>query len=98
MKPIDFEGSNEVYAKDQPQYIPLPVYRRGDGDGRVYCIWKPDEKERKQIADGKNIGLWISTFHHPLQPLLMVVAEEKEKATEQDTEQSKTQNDNNKRS
>ncbi|MCE5184560.1 MAG: hypothetical protein LLF76_00345 [Planctomycetaceae bacterium] len=79
MKPIDFEGSNCVYAKDQPKYIPLPVCKVPGPEGEVISVWKPTDEERKQIAEGANIALSMWTFNQPLQPIRMFVGHHKEK-------------------
>lgn len=31
MKPIEFNEQNAVYAKDQPEYTPLPVFKNDEG-------------------------------------------------------------------
>lgn len=33
MKPIEFPGVNVVFAKDQPEYMPLPAMRKEKKDG-----------------------------------------------------------------
>ena len=66
MKPVEFEETNVVFAKDQPGYLPLPAFR--DEDGRVtvcYCltVW-----ERLVILFKSNIWLQVLTFNRPIQP------------------------------
>ena len=58
-----------VYAKDQPQYIPLPVVK--EADGRVTTRWKLTWKERLKVFLAGNVYLQVCTFNHPLQPLRM---------------------------
>lgn len=61
-----------IYAKDQPEYLPLPAYRMEDGN--VVTLWKFSWKERlRLLLTGK---LWHEqlTFNHPLQPTRMSVA------------------------
>lgn len=82
MQPIDFEGSNCVYAKDQPEYIPLPVCKVPGQEGEVISIWKPTFRERIKILFGGNIGLSMWTFNHPLQPIRIFVSSHKEKKGE----------------
>ena len=54
MKPITFKEHNVVYAKDQPEYNPLPALK--DNTGAVVSCWKLSIKERfKLIFTGK---LW----------------------------------------
>lgn len=70
MKPIEFKGHNKVYAKDQPEYLPLPVFKNDSVEGECISCWKLSFKERVRILlTGK---LWISmmTFNKPLTPIL----------------------------
>ena len=66
MKPIEFKQHNVTFAKDQPQYLPLPAYR--SDDGQVITCWQLSWLDRLRVlVNGK---LWLSqlTFNHPLQP------------------------------
>lgn len=66
MKPIEFPQQTHVLAKDQPQYLPLPVMF--DGECMTSC-WKLTLLERlKLLFKGR---LWISqlTWAERLQPL-----------------------------
>ena len=68
MKPIEFKEHNKIYAKDQEQYLPLPVYKDDSDEGNVISCWKLTWWERiKILFTGK---MWWSqfTFHLPLQP------------------------------
>lgn len=69
MDPIDFPESNMVFAKDQPEYLPLPAYKNHDDpEGKVISCWKMTWKERfRAVLTGK---MWfvVLTFHQPLQP------------------------------
>jgi hypothetical protein len=70
MMPIDpqIDGlQSVVYAKDQPEYIPLPTSR--DNDGTVVTCWKFDWRERLRILFGTPLYLTVLTFNHALQPL-----------------------------
>jgi len=62
-----------VYAKDQPQYLPLPVLPIDDGSGqnRVVSRWKLSWRGRLRVLCSGNLYLWVSTFGDPLQPLAM---------------------------
>lgn len=76
MKPIEFEGHNVVFAKDQPEYNPLPAKR--DEDGTVTTVWELSEEEKQLIASNGKICLRQLTFNKPLQPVhLSVVNSEK---------------------
>jgi hypothetical protein len=68
MKPIEFEGHNVVFAKDQPEYMPLPAFK--DPSGGVVTCWELTPEERLELFNtGK---LWIKqlTFNQPLQPVI----------------------------
>lgn len=67
-----------VYAKDQPEYIPLRTLRSADGQGRVFSRWTPTPEQREAIADGDDIFLELFTFGHPLQPIRMMIGDGKE--------------------
>lgn len=60
-----------VYAKDQPQYNPLPV--RKSADGEVVSCWKPNWRARLAILFGGNFNLTMVTFNLPLQPIRVSV-------------------------
>lgn len=71
------EGTELVtYAKDQPEYLPLPAVRYPDG--RIYTEWKPDEAELARLQRGEAVRLWIWTFNQPLQPVALEVTSEHE--------------------
>lgn len=55
MKPIEFEGQNVVYAKDQPEYNPLPAYK--DAEGTVTTCWELDPEDLVQINKSRKIWL-----------------------------------------
>ena len=66
MKPIEFPEQNVVFAKDQPEYLPLPVHKTPDG--MVISCWALTWRERfKMLLTGR---MWWSvlTFNQPLQP------------------------------
>lgn len=57
-----------VFAKDQPEYNPLPALTDGH---TVITKWKLSDKEIKDIFDNRVVYLKILTFGRPLQPILM---------------------------
>jgi hypothetical protein len=68
----DFKLSEDeliVYAKDQPEYLPLPAWKGLDGH-RV-TRWNLTWKERFQVLFGGSIWLSILTFNRPLQPVML---------------------------
>ena len=62
------EGFESVYAKGQPQYLPLPALHTPQGDG-VVTRWRLTWRERLRILWTGNLYLEIRTFGLPLQPL-----------------------------
>ena len=73
MEPIKFKEHNAVYAEDQPQYKPLPVFKYESKEGECVSCWKLSWGERFKIFfTGK---LWVSlmTFNKPLTPSLFTV-------------------------
>ena len=71
MKPIEFEGQNTVFAKDQPEYQPLPALAVGDSKGTIITCWQLDEDDVEAIL-ANDSRLWLSqlTFGQALQPQL----------------------------
>ncbi len=79
MQPVEqfpYDGMTAVtFAKDQPQYDPLPALV--DREGVVLTEWQPSEAERAALARGENIRLWIWTCGRPLQPVALGVTDER---------------------
>jgi hypothetical protein len=75
MKPINFKEQNVVYAKDQPEYMPLPALVFQDGE--VMTCWKLSWKELLKVVFTRKIYLSVQTFRRPLQPLYMTVSKER---------------------
>lgn len=71
------EDEEIVYAKDQPEYIPLRTLKSSARSGAVISRWSPTEEQRKAIADGADIFLEMWTFHQPLQPIRMSISDGK---------------------
>lgn len=73
-----FEGPDAdkevIFAKDQPQYIPLRCFVDDSrGDRRVTSRWTLTDEQRKAVAEGADIYLTLATYGQPLQPILMAV-------------------------
>ena len=66
MIPIEFDGVNCVYAKDQPEYLPLPVHRTDDGT--VVSCWRLTWPERLQVLFSGCMWYSVLTFNESLQP------------------------------
>lgn len=72
MQPVSpvIKGYEEtVYAKDRPEYVPLPSIR--EPDGCVITRWQMTWRERLQAAMSGSVYLEVLTFNQPLQPLRM---------------------------
>jgi len=70
MVPIDPQISElnfVTYAKDQPEYVPLPA--RVDKNGTVITCWKLTWRERLTVLWRGSFYLTLLTFNHPLQPI-----------------------------
>lgn len=72
MKPVEFSGVNVVFAKDQPEYMPLPAMKiPNDPQGLIITKWQlsPEELERvketgtivnvQPQSDGKFFIEWV---------------------------------------
>lgn len=72
MIPVEFPEQTVIYAKDQPQYMPLPAHRRnGDPEGCITCCWKLTWKERLAMLWRGVLWQQVLTFNQPLQPQLL---------------------------
>ena len=69
----DFQPKEIVYAKDQPQYTPIPVLR--NSQGVVLSRWELSDREREAIANGADIFMSNCTFNQPLQPVRLEVGQ-----------------------
>lgn len=80
MTPIEqfpLEGTRPVvFAKDQPEYDPLPALAYPDG--KILTEWEFTDEERQKIARGENLRLWIWTFGKPLQPIALDITSEQQ--------------------
>lgn len=73
MKPVEFKHQNVVFAKDQPQYLPLPALKLDDQGGTVISCWKMSFKDRlKMLITGK-VWLSLMSLDEPLTPSYMAV-------------------------
>lgn len=73
MTPIEFPEQNVVFAKDQPEYLPLPALV----DKKLGCVTACFElsEEEMESFDGK-IWITVMTFNEPLQPLYLSTKKE----------------------
>lgn len=72
MRLIEFPGQNVVFAKDQPEYLPLPAYRvPNDQYGRIVCCWDLSWRERFRLLWSGKLWHTVMTFNQALQPQLL---------------------------
>lgn len=71
MIPKSFSEQNIIFAKDQPEYIPLPALRLENGD--VITCWHLSDEEIEKIKESKTLYLSVKTFNQPLQPIFLTV-------------------------
>src|SRR3546814_13185248 len=71
---VEFPEQTVVYAKDQPEYRPLPAYQDpADVHGRIVCCWRLTWRERLMLLLTGRVWHEVLTFHQPLQPQLLQI-------------------------
>jgi hypothetical protein len=68
MKPIEFKHQNVVFAKDQPEYMPLPALKIDSPQGEVISCWGMSFKERVKVLFIGKIWVSLMSFNKPLTP------------------------------
>lgn len=68
MKPIQFPEVNHTFAKNQPQYRPLPGHKVDDPKGEFIFCMKLSFVERLRILFWGNLWCSLLTFNQPLTP------------------------------
>jgi hypothetical protein len=71
MKPISFEESNCVYAKNQPEYLNLPACQTPDG--YVVSCWVLSWRERLRLLFVGRLWCMVKNFNQPLQPMKLQI-------------------------
>ena len=72
MQLIPFPEHTMVYAKDQPEYLPLPAHKLPDDPyGRATFCWKLTWRERIELLLTGKVWHQVLTFNQPLQPQLL---------------------------
>jgi len=72
--PLEDLGDPVVFAKDQPEYQPLPALVRPDGV--VTTEWELTDQDLEKLIDNwpnSRLRLQVHTFGQPLQPLRIEV-------------------------
>lgn len=75
MQLIEFPGHNVVFAKDQPEYMPLPALSIANPEREIICCWRLTWRERLQVLLTGNVWHHVLTFGRPLQPQLLATKE-----------------------
>jgi hypothetical protein len=73
MRSCAFTNCEVVFAKDQPEYLPLPASVHING--LVTTRWHFGWRERLAILFGTNLYLQVHTFRAPLQPVKLTIGE-----------------------
>lgn len=76
MKPIEFKEQNIVFAKDQPEYQPLPAFKNESDQGEVISCWELTFKERIKILFTGKLWVCLLSFNRPLTPSYFTVNKE----------------------
>lgn len=70
---IEFPEQTIIYAKDQPEYRPLPAYKLpGDPEGTITFCWRLSWRDRLRVLAGGVLWHQVLTFNQPLQPQLLL--------------------------
>lgn len=74
MSPVceGYAGDEVVYAKDQPEYNPLPALRFEDGT--IVTRWRMSWRERLAAFLRGDVYLSVLTFNKPLQPVRLSIS------------------------
>jgi len=73
MEPVEFEEHNVIYAKDQPEYRPLPALKLQEEEGRVISCWRLGFWERIKLLFTGRLWVCLMTFNRPLTPSFFTV-------------------------
>lgn len=66
-------GRLVVFAKTQPEYIPLPA--SVDANGLVMTEWALSAEDLAAVLNGGRVRLWVWTHGNPLQPVALQVVD-----------------------
>jgi len=66
MNPVKFKGCNVTFAKNQPEYLPLPAHR--NASGKITVCYRLSVRERIIVLLKGKIWFQSLTFNKPLQP------------------------------
>jgi hypothetical protein len=71
-----YEDIEVVYARNQPEYLPLRTLK--SDSGYVLSRWTLTDEQRRAVLNGDDIYLTLFTFNQPLQPISIFVASSKD--------------------
>jgi len=71
MIPKKFPEANVTFAKDQPEYNPLPAFKNASPEGEVITCWKLSFGERLRVLFSGEIWMCLLTFNKPLSPTVL---------------------------
>lgn len=69
MMPVSFPEAKVTAAKDQPEYLPLPIAMSSGVEGYVCSCWKLTFWERIKILFTGRVWLEVMTFHRGIPPV-----------------------------
>lgn len=69
------ESKEVVYAKNQPEYLPLRTLVSKGPEGRVISRWTLTDEQRQAVAAGADIFLMLLTFTQALQPIQIALGD-----------------------
>lgn len=73
MTPVEFEEQNTVFAKNQPEYLPLPALYSSSSNGEVITCWRLSLRERLKVLFTGRLWSCVMTFRKPLAPMSLSV-------------------------
>lgn len=73
MKPVEFPEQNVVFAKDQPEYLPLPAFKNDSPEGEVVSCYQLSFVERLKLLFTGRIWVSVLSFNKPLTPQFLSV-------------------------
>lgn len=73
MEAVEFKEQNVVFAKDQPEYRPLPAFKADTPQGEVISCYKLSWRERLQVLITGRLWVSLLSFNKPLTPQFLSV-------------------------
>lgn len=68
MKPVKFKEQNCTFAKNQPEYLPLPAHKIDEPEGRIISCWKLSFIERIRLLINGRLWVSLMSFNKRLTP------------------------------